>query len=261
MRIHYLQHVPFEGPAMIATWANARGYSLSNTALYEHDHSLPSLDEFDMLVVMGGPMSVHDEAEYAWLASEKALITQAIEQGKHVLGICLGAQLIAQVLGANVVANEQKEIGWFPINWQMTQDTLSPTNELSKLFNGLANPMTVLHWYGERFEIPSGAQHIASSKACHNQGFLYQNTVLGLQFHLEMNSAAIDNILNACGDELVNGAYIQNEAQIRDGYRDSHRQRTHNTKPITQDDTQHYLTENLFQLLDNWLNMPKTHSV
>src|SRR5271165_3985143 len=112
MRLHALQHVPFEGPAAIADWAAAQGVSMTVAHLYRGD-ALPSLSDFDMLAVMGGPMSVNDSSHYTWLDPEIAFMRAAIGAGKAVLGICLGAQMIAKALGARVYPGAQKEIGWF----------------------------------------------------------------------------------------------------------------------------------------------------
>jgi len=115
MRAHYLQHVPFEGLASIGRWLDAAGYEISATRLFDPE-KLPSLDNIDLLVIMGGPMSVNDEKAFPWLAAEKQFVRDAIDSGKAVLGICLGAQLIASALGARVYPNAVKEIGWFPIH-------------------------------------------------------------------------------------------------------------------------------------------------
>src|ERR1019366_3931236 len=114
MRLHYLQHVPFEGPGKIEEWAAKANHTVKASRLYAND-SLPAAESFDMLVVMGGPMGANEDARYRWMKGEKLLIELAIEKEKKVLGICLGAQLIARVLGAKVYANGEKEIGWFPI--------------------------------------------------------------------------------------------------------------------------------------------------
>lgn len=175
-RVHALFHVPFEGLGSIRAWLHQRGCSLKQSSLHDGE-DLPSLDDFDWLIVMGGPMSVHDEAEYDWLVPEKQLIRQALEADKGLIGICLGAQLIAEALGASVEACEP-EIGWL---------TLSGTPEgqdhpLGKLFDGAS----VLHWHGEAFSMPEGAQRLAATDFTPNQAFIYGDHVLALQFHLEV---------------------------------------------------------------------------
>lgn len=178
--IHYLQHVSFEGPGSIAAWAERKGHSLTYTRFYAQER-LPAPDAIDWLVVMGGPMGVDDEAAYPWLRQEKEFIKAAVSEGKTVIGICLGAQLIAGVLGAGVYPNPQKEIGWFPV--QLTGDALGHS-----LFEGFPEELTVFHWHGDTFDLPENALPIASSRACRNQGYLYRERVLGLQFHFEISS-------------------------------------------------------------------------
>ena len=206
MNIHYLQHVPFEGLGSIEQWAIAHGHHLSVTRLYAADH-LPALERFDMLVIMGGPMSVHDEYEHVWLKAEKWFVKQAIDAGKPVLGICLGAQLIAEVLGGTVEPGKQKEIGWFPI-------TLSPEFAASNLGHRFPESINVFHWHGETFTIPDGAQRIASSEACENQGFVYNDRVVGLQFHLETTHISAESIISNSAHELVEGPFIQSEDEM-----------------------------------------------
>ena len=115
MRVHYLKHVPFEGLGAILPWLKEREWQVSLTELYR-DEPLPSINDIDWLIVMGGPMSAHDESKYSWLKAEKDLIGQAIATGKPILGVCLGSQLIADVLGSKVYKNSEPEIGWFPID-------------------------------------------------------------------------------------------------------------------------------------------------
>jgi GMP synthase (glutamine-hydrolysing) len=206
LNIHYFQHVPFEGLGNIEQWCKENGHLLSATRFYE-SASLPDLKEIDWLIIMGGPMSVNDEKKYPWLAAEKKLIRQAINEEKTVIGICLGAQLIAESLGAEVYQNDQKEIGWFPI--KLTSKALQ-----HKLFFNLQNPITVFHWHGDTFGIPENAIHLATSEACSNQGFLYQNKILGLQFHVETTEESLHQMFANGKDELVNGQHIQTEKEL-----------------------------------------------
>jgi len=217
MRVVCLQHVPFESPGAILSWAELRLHDVSVIPLYERAARLPALSEFDMLVVMGGPMSVHDEGEFAWLKTEKTLIRSAIDANKKVLGICLGAQLIAHTLGAKVAPHIRREIGWFPISWH-EQALMLP------LLAKQPSSLCVLHWHGDRFEIPFGAFLLASSDACDHQAFLYEKHVLGLQFHLETDEVLLEAMLTDCADELAGelaggGAYVQSAARLREGAR------------------------------------------
>jgi GMP synthase (glutamine-hydrolysing) len=206
MKIHYLQHVPFEGIASIEPWAKSKGYSLSATRFYK-DEPLPNIEDIDGLVIMGGPMNVYEESKYPWLAQEKKFIEQAIEHEKTILGICLGAQLIADVLGAKVVPNREKEIGWFPIE-------LTSKAQTSQVFNFLPKQFTVFHWHGDTFELPSGATRMAKSEGCENQAFIYGERVVALQFHLESTKESVQKIIQNCADELVKGRYIQKPEEM-----------------------------------------------
>jgi GMP synthase-like glutamine amidotransferase len=201
MRIHCLQHVPFEGPAGVADWAVRKGHPIRSTAVYE-GKPLPDDSDFDWLFIMGGPMGVYDEAEHPWLSEEKAFLRATIEAGKTVIGICLGAQLIADALGARVVRNAHKEIGWFPIE-------LTSEGRSSPVFGFLPERFEVFHWHGDTFELPRGAFGLARSVGCANQAFLYRERVLGLQFHLESTPASVATIVRSCADEIVAGPYIQ----------------------------------------------------
>jgi GMP synthase-like glutamine amidotransferase len=207
MRIHCLQHVPFEGPARIADWAARRGHRLAISRLYAGD-TLPELDTFDRLIVMGGPMGVADEGRFGWLASEKACIGDAIGAGKSVVGICLGAQLIADVLGAPVFRNAEPEIGWLPIE-------LTEAGRALDLLHGFPQRQTVLHWHGDTFDLPPGALHLARSAACAHQAFLIGERVLGLQFHLESTPQSVADLCVHCADEIVPAAHVQTAAQMR----------------------------------------------
>lgn len=204
MRAHYLQHVPFEGLGSIESWLMLAGYEITNTRLFETS-KLPSIDEIDLLIAMGGPMSVNDEKEFPWLAPEKRFIRDTIDNGKPVLGICLGAQLIANAMGARVFPNAFKEIGWFHIQG------ISPIDDSIFSFPPSAE---VFHWHGETFDLPPGATLLARSEACENQAFQVGKSVIGLQFHLETIPESAMTLVSNCRDELVEGRYIQSEQDI-----------------------------------------------
>ena len=206
MRIHALQHVAFEGLGHIGRWIADRGHSVALTRLYAGD-PLPRLADFDLLVIMGGPMNIYEDDRYPWLAAERQLIRQAVDGGKSALGICLGAQLLADALGSQVVAGAHKEIGWWPI--RMTEAGYG-----CGFLEGLPAQPTVFHWHGDTFAVPAGAIHLAASEGCASQAFLYDNRILGLQFHLESTPETVQALLANCRDELVPGRYIQTAAQI-----------------------------------------------
>lgn len=205
MKLHYLQHVPFEGLGYIEEWARFREIEISRTCLFA-DEALPALDDFDWLVIMGGPMGIYDHRVYPWLVDEKNFIKACIETGKTVVGICLGAQLIANALGAKVYPGPHKEIGWFPIRRVKDAPEWLPEN------------LTVFHWHGDTFNLPLNAVRLASSDACENQAFLYGDRVLALQFHLESTHESVEGLIENCGDELVEGLFIQSAIDIRAEY-------------------------------------------
>ena len=206
MRLHVLQHVSFEGPAAIAAWARARGYELGGTPLFE-GAALPRLGSFDALVVMGGPMSANDTAKLPWLAPEKRLIADAIAARTPVLGVCLGAQLIADAAGGRVYPNPVPEIGWFPVR-------LTPAAAHHPLFRDLPAEFVPLHWHGETFDLPTGAVRLAESARCANQAFAIGSSVLGLQFHLEATAQSVAELVAHCRHELVAAPSVQREAEI-----------------------------------------------
>lgn len=203
MRIHYLQHVPFEGPGYIAHWARQAGHIIEVTRLFDTGFQLPSPSALDVLVVMGGPMSVNELDAYPWLKQEMDFIGTCISLGKKVLGICLGAQLIAACLGATVGKAQNTEIGWYPV--------LLCDNELSVpwMDSVFGDGMLVFHWHGECFDLPAESIHLLHSVANPNQAFLYKDHVLGLQFHLEVDLDAVDALVLHCSDDLIASPYVQ----------------------------------------------------
>jgi GMP synthase-like glutamine amidotransferase len=204
MNVHILQHVPFEGIGSMWPWLRARGANVSSTCFFE-PWTLPDVSSLDLIIALGGPMSVNDEAGLPWLVAEKQFIRAAIQQGVPVLGICLGAQLIASALGARVYAGRQREIGWFDIE-------AVPNGEGTFTF---PKTTTVFHWHGETFDLPAGAVHLARSAACEHQAFQIGTNVIGLQFHLETTPESAEAIITHCRDELVEDTFVQSEAALR----------------------------------------------
>ncbi len=221
MNIYIIQHVHFEGPGYILDWALSNGHTVNYIRLYEQAE-FPAVDEVDMLVVMGGPMSVYDEDAYHWLRSEKDFIKQAIGTNKIVIGICLGSQLIAEVLGARVYPGPRKEIGWFPVH---PVSAIVPDNVHSKadrkmnelalnIVNEFAPDCDVFHWHGDTFDLPKGAVRLLESEATKNQAFLYGRHVLALQFHLEVGTENILEMIEMGKAELKEEQYIQSASKI-----------------------------------------------
>ncbi len=205
-RVHWIQHVPFEGLGSIEPWLAGRGARVSVSRMFENP-VFPRLDDLDFLIVMGGPMSVNDEKELPWLREEKKFIDDAITAGLSVLGICLGAQLIASARGAAVRRGRRAEIGWFPVERVRKGDS-------GALFAALPARAEVFHWHGETFDLPPGARHLARSEACENQAFSLGDRVLGLQFHLETTPAGVRDLIANSGSDLVPGPYIQSPKEM-----------------------------------------------
>lgn len=184
MRVLAFRHVPFEDLGLIAQSLEAAGVSYEYIDLFRSGVEAPPIDEVDACIFMGGPQSANDDLEY--IQRELDLIRSAVDRGKPVLGVCLGSQLIAKAMGARVYKNPVKEIGWYPVSW---------TDEAAgdRLFRGLTNPELIFHWHGETFDLPDGAVLLASSAACRNQAFRLGHNVYGLQFHLEVTPAMIED--------------------------------------------------------------------
>lgn len=214
MRVHWLQHAPEDDLGCIAPWLAARGHAVTRSGLYEGEHAgdaLPALDEFDVLLVMGGAMNVDEESRHPWLAGEKAFIRSVLaDRRKRVLGICLGAQLIAEQLGAQVGRNRETEIGWFDV----------VLTEAGRAFAPLAEwpaRTRFFHWHGDAFGLPAGATRLAYSEACDQQAYSYdEGRVVGLQFHPEVTSASLRVWLEHPQTHPSPGPFVQSAAQMRE---------------------------------------------
>jgi GMP synthase-like glutamine amidotransferase len=180
LRVHAIQHVPFEGPGHIADWAEERGHELQVISISE-GQELPSLHDSDILIVLGGPMSANDEIP--WLRSETLRIAEFVRAKKPVVGICLGAQILARILGAEVFRAPSREIGWFDV-------------ELS------TGTLKTFHWHGEQFTLPPHALTLGHSRLTKVQGFRYEEHVVAWQFHPEVNEQCVQLMIEFCGDEI-----------------------------------------------------------
>ncbi|MES2683307.1 MAG: type 1 glutamine amidotransferase [Pseudomonadota bacterium] len=181
MRVHWLQHAEHEDLGCIAPWLAARGHAVTCSRL-QRGEPPPAADGYDWLIVLGGPMNIYQHAAHPWLVAEKQCIRAALNAGKRVLGICLGAQLVADQLGGPVSANAETEIGWHAIS-------TTAAARLEGAFKGFPQSFTAFHWHGDTFALPVGAQALMSSAACANQAFSHGSKVAGIQFHLEVTAA------------------------------------------------------------------------
>ncbi|TDW95960.1 type 1 glutamine amidotransferase [Dinghuibacter silviterrae] len=215
MRVHYLQHVPFEGLGYIDTWLKAHRHTVTGTAFFEPGSPLPDTKDIDALIVMGGPMGVYDATVYPWLIREKSFIKDCLAAHKRILGICLGAQLLADCLGARVHPAPHKEIGWFAV--RPTPPAARGTTMPSWLPGLFKDEPTVFHWHGDQFDIPPGAADTLSTAANTAQAFQWNDRVLGLQFHLEVTPELLDQMIAHGTHELIPSPYIQPAEALRAG--------------------------------------------
>lgn len=211
MRVHWLQHAPEDDLGCIAPWLAAHGHTVTRSGLYAGD-ALPSPSAFDALLVMGGSMNVDEEGRHPWLVGEKAFLRGVLaDPSKRVFGVCLGAQLIAEQLGAKVGRNREAEIGWFDV--QLT--------EAGRAFETLSDwpeRMPFFHWHGDAFELPAGATRLAYSTACDQQAYSFDHgRVLGVQFHPEVTSASVRVWLEHPQTHPSPGPFVQGAAAMRDG--------------------------------------------
>jgi len=201
MKLHFFQQVSFEDLEGIFKWAEEKGHSTSGTLFFE-DYEFPEIDDFDWLIVLGGYMNVYESEKFPWLVEEKEFIRKAISGDKIVLGICLGAQLIADVLGGRIYRNKFTEIGWHSVS--LTEDA-----QQSMVFDSLPDEFIPFHWHSDTFSLPPGCRRTVESKACENQAFEYNGKVMGLQFHLESTEESINRLIINCADEISRAELIK----------------------------------------------------
>ena len=194
MRVRVIQHAEFERSGLIAVWAEERGHELAVTSAWNDD--FPDSRDADLLVVLGGPMGALDEAGFPWLTTERRFIAETIAEGRPVLGVCLGAQIVATVIGGSVRRNRETEIGWYEV-------LRTPEAAASALFTSWPASVVVGHWHGDTFELPQGMKPVLSSAACRNQAFVFDERVVGLQFHLEWTTELLVGMVDECGAELA----------------------------------------------------------
>jgi len=208
MKLHLLEHEDQDfSNTNISMWGKKKGYDIAQTYVCNHD-DLPDLDDVDWLMVMGGSQHVWEKEANPWLSEEKAFIREAVKRDKTILGICFGAQLVAEALGGRVFPNEQKEIGWYEVN-------LTLEGENSFLFKGVPKTFITFHWHSDHFSLPAGCVRLARSVPTSNQAFICKDKpVAGLQFHPEYTRAMVRYFANEEGDEWVPDLFVSGKERV-----------------------------------------------
>lgn len=206
MRIHSIIHAEFEKPGMIESWAKKNNHQFSNTHIYNHE-ILPTVADFDFLIVMGGPQSPTRLDRWPYLQAEIDLIKQTMAANKPILGICLGAQLLAESLGAKTERSPHKEIGLFPI-------ALLPEAAADPVFSQFPAEFSVMHWHNDMPGLPQSARLLAKSQGCPRQAFSVGDRFYGIQCHLEMTAENIKDMLQHCENDLKPDLYIQSKQDL-----------------------------------------------
>ena len=214
LKVHYFQHIAGEGFGSCYEYLKQLNAQITATEFFALPldrpldiEALPTVEEVDLLIIMGGTMSVNDEANFPWLTVEKRWLRRYLSLGKPALGLCLGGQLIANALGAAVSRNAEQELGWSVVN--------KVKNRPAECFE-LPDTVNVMQWHSETFEIPKGAIHLAENDACRNQMYQIGKNVLGFQFHPEITPETLSLFLND-EDELSKfaGPNVQSELSLR----------------------------------------------
>jgi GMP synthase-like glutamine amidotransferase len=202
MRLHLLEHDPVDmSDTYLIRWAQKKEFTISQTYLCNNE-KLPSLESFDWLMIMGGSQHIWEEEHHAWLLPEKKLIADALEQNKMILGICFGAQLLAESLGGTVSTNTHKEIGWHEL-------TLTSEGRTSPLFQNITDQFSTFHWHSDHCSLPPGCVLLAQSKTTQNQAFILEGKpIAGLQFHPEYTRQMVTHFSKEFGHEWGKGPHI-----------------------------------------------------
>ena len=208
MRVLVIQHSAADSLAAAESVLVELGHEII-TVRIDHQHPIPKSVDCDAMIMLGGPYPLTMETRPSWIANEQELARRYVDEGRRILGICLGAQILASALGAQVRRNVQAELGWH---------TIRQTSDASALaLESLPKQMTVFQWHRDTFEIPEGAKHLYESDGCRNQGFSLSDRVFGFQFHLEADLRTVRTFLAVSKYRKLTGKGIQTEAEIMAG--------------------------------------------
>ena len=186
LKVLVVKNIGIEGPGSLGSFLREAGCEIEQVDLQAGDQMPRDAQNYGLAVILGGPMNCYEEEKYPFLRDELSFIDKCVKENVKVLGLCLGAQLIARALGASVEKNSKKEIGWYDLQ-------LTDHGKNSPLFSGLPDSFKAFHWHGDRFDIPAGGVRLAQSALCENQAFIYENRALAFQFHLEIDGRDIGN--------------------------------------------------------------------
>ena len=214
LRVHYFQHIAGEGFGSCYDYLKAHQAKITATEFFALPvdlplelEALPDIVEVDLLIIMGGTMSVNDEANYPWLKLEKRWLRRYLSAGKPAIGLCLGAQLIANALGASVSRNQYQELGWMDVG---------RVSHIPENYFQIPEKINIMQWHSETFEIPRGGVRLAQNNVCQNQMYQIGRNVLGFQFHPEMTPHALQLLIENEEDSAVfNGEYVQPIAELK----------------------------------------------
>jgi len=197
MRLLMIQHVACEGPGLLEKELIDRGWEMDIRCMDSPGVELPdNLDDYQAFIILGGPMGAYEEGRYSYLFKVQELVRDAVIKQIPTIGICLGGQLIARALGADVGPNPTKEIGWSPVR-------LLPEGKANPLFSDLPAILSVFQWHGDTFALPEGAVLLAAGEVCENQAFVYAGNIWALQFHLEVTPTMVETWSEIYHNELT----------------------------------------------------------
>jgi GMP synthase (glutamine-hydrolysing) len=206
MKILFVIHAEFEKPGSIETWAKKNGYDTQEVSPYKGE-TIPDINDFDFLIIMGGPQSPLEINKAPYLNDEIALIKQAIMKHKRIIGICLGAQLIGEALGAKTEHSPNREVGTFLVD-------LCDEAKFDPVFSHFPAKFDVMHWHSDMPGIPKEATLLAKSEGCPRQIFRYGDRVYGFQCHFELTQELVKGMIDKCPDDLKAGTYIRSVKEM-----------------------------------------------